>query len=210
MVPHIGVLIGGFIIGFSIAAPVGPIGLLCIRRTLANGRAVGFVSGLGAATADGIYGAIAALGLTLVSTALIEQRFWLRLLGGTFLCYLGARTALTRPAARAATDERRAAGARVQLVGAYISTFFLTLSNPMTILSFAAVFAGLGLGTAQRDFVSAALLVLGVFTGSGLWWLTLSTGVGLLRTRVGPGLLVWVNRASGRSSPLSAWRRCSV
>ncbi len=177
--------------GFSIAAPVGPIGLLCIRRTLADGRAAGFASGLGAATADGLYGAVAAFGLTIISNVLIEQRLWLRLLGGAFLCYLGVRTFLAKPLQQAASGEG------MPLAGAYISTFFLTLTNPLTILSFAAVFAGLGLGSAQRDYASALVLVLGVFAGSALWWLTLSTGVGLLRTRVGPRLLVWVNRISG-------------
>ncbi|KRT77178.1 MAG: putative threonine efflux protein [Armatimonadetes bacterium CSP1-3] len=191
MVPRIGTLIRGLIIGFSIAAPVGPIGLLCIRRTLADGRVAGFVSGLGAATADGFYGAVAAFGLTIISHALIEDRVWLRLVGGAFLCYLGVRTFLAKPAPQAA------AGEGMQLAGAYISTFLLTLTNPLTILSFAAVFAGLGLGSAQRDYASAVVLVLGVFAGSALWWLTLSTGVGLLRTRVGPRLLVWVNRISG-------------
>lgn len=177
--------------GFSIAAPVGPIGLLCIRHTLADGRAAGFASGLGAATADGLYGAVAAFGLTIISNVLIEQRLWLCLLGGAFLCYLGVRTFLAKPLQQAASGEG------MPLAGAYISTFFLTLTNPLTILSFAAVFAGLGLGSAQRDYASALVLVLGVFAGSALWWLTLSTGVGLLRTRVGPRLLVWVNRSSG-------------
>jgi threonine/homoserine/homoserine lactone efflux protein len=187
----LGVLLRGVALGFSIAAPVGPIGLLCIRRTLADGRAAGFVSGLGAATADGLYGAVAAFGLTLVSNALIEQRLWLRLVGGTFLCYLGGRTVLARPAAAGG-----AVGAP-RLAGAYISTFLLTLANPLTILSFAAVFAGLGLGSTERDALSAALLVLGVFVGSTLWWLTLSTGVGAFRARVGPPVLQWVNRVSG-------------
>ncbi len=191
MVPRIGTLSKGLIIGFSIAAPVGPIGLLCIRRTLAHGREAGFISGLGAATADGLYGTVAAFGLTFISNALIEQHQWLRLLGGAFLCYLGGRTFLARPAARSA------AGGRSQWTGAYTSTLLLTLANPLTILSFAAVFAGLGLGSAQRDFTSALVLVLGVFAGSALWWLTLSTGVGLLRRRVGTPLLVWVNRISG-------------
>jgi len=186
-----GILIRGIIIGFSIAAPVGPIGVLCIRRTLAHGRAVGFVSGLGAATADGFYGAVAALGLTVVSGFLLEERLWLRLVGGGFLCYLGIRTFLARPAAQAAP------GGGTSLAGAYLSTLLLTLTNPLTILSFAAVFAGLGLGSAGRDYASAAAMVLSVFSGSALWWLTLAAGVGLLRARVGPGILVWVNRLSG-------------
>lgn len=184
-------LLKGLLIGFSIAAPVGPIGALCIRRTLASGRAAGLVSGLGAATADAIYGCIAGFGLTFISSLLISQQLWLKLIGGAFLCYLGVRTLLARPAAQAAN----ASGAG--LLGAYASTFFLTLTNPTTILSFLAVFAGLGLASAAGSYGAAGLLVLGVFIGSALWWLLLSGGVGLLRARVTPGALVWVNRVSG-------------
>lgn len=184
-------LFRGLLIGFSIAAPVGPIGALCIRRTLANGRAAGLLSGLGAATADACYGCVAGFGLTFISGMLIRQQLWLKLIGGLFLCYLGVRTLLAHPAARAAN----ASGAG--LLGAYTSTLLLTLTNPTTILSFVAVFAGLGLANAAGDYGQAALLVLGVFAGSALWWLLLSGGVSLLRTRVTPAVLVWVNRASG-------------
>lgn len=184
-------LLRGLLIGFSIAAPVGPIGALCIRRTLANGRAAGLVSGLGAASADAIYGCIAGFGLTFISSLLISQQLWLKLIGGAFLCYLGVRTLLARPAEQAAS----AAGAG--LLGAYASTFVLTLTNPTTILSFLAVFAGLGLASAAGDYGQAALLVLGVFVGSALWWLLLSGGVSLLRARLNAQALVWVNRASG-------------
>ncbi len=184
-------LLKGLLIGFSIAAPVGPIGALCIRRTLANGRAAGLVSGLGAATADAIYGCIAGFGLTFISSLLISQQLWLKLIGGAFLCYLGVRTLLAHPSAQAAN----ASGAG--LLGAYASTFFLTLTNPTTILSFLAVFAGLGLASAAGSYGAAGLLVLGVFIGSALWWLLLSGGVGLLRARVTPATLVWVNRVSG-------------
>ena len=125
-------LLRGLIIGFSIAAPVGPIGVLCIRRTLAQGRAAGLVSGLGAASADALYGCVAGFGLTFVSGLLIAQQSWLKLLGGVFLCYLGVRTLLAQPA------ERAAAAGGMGLAGAYGSTFLLTLTNPTTILSFAA------------------------------------------------------------------------
>ncbi len=184
-------LLRGLIIGFSIAAPVGPIGVLCIRRTLAEGRASGLVSGLGAATADAIYGCIAGFGLTFISSILVSQQGWLRLVGGGFLCYLGLRTFLARPAEQAALAEGNG------LVGAYASTFVLTLTNPMTILSFAAVFAGLGVASASGNYVSAGVLVLGVFIGSALWWLTLSGSVGLFRAKFDPHGLRWVNRISG-------------
>ncbi|MFB0536791.1 MAG: LysE family translocator [Anaerolineae bacterium] len=188
---NIAFLLRGLIIGFCIAAPVGPIGVLCIRRTLAEGRASGLVSGLGAATADAIYGCIAGFGLTFISSILISQQGWLRLIGGGFLCYLGLKTFLAKPAEQAAS-----AGGN-GLVGAYASTSFLTLTNPMTILSFAAVFAGLGVASASGNYVSAGALVLGVFMGSALWWLTLSGVVGAFRTRFNPHGLRWVNRISG-------------
>jgi threonine/homoserine/homoserine lactone efflux protein len=184
-------LIKGILIGFSIAAPVGPIGVLCIRRTLADGRASGLLSGLGAATADALYGAVAALGLTFISSTLLGQQFWLRLLGGAFLLFLGVRTLITPPATEGASASGRG------LLGAYASTFFLTLTNPTTILSFVAIFAGLGAGSAAGDYASAALMVLGVFLGSALWWLILSGGVGAFRSRFNLRAMRWVNVLSG-------------
>jgi threonine/homoserine/homoserine lactone efflux protein len=186
----VGLLLKGIIIGFAIAAPVGPIGVLCIRRTLADGRLPGFVSGLGAATADAVYGAVAAFGLTLVTDFLMEGASWLRLIGGAFLLFLGIRTFFARPAERAAPARNGG------LVGAYASTLFLTLTNPTTILSFAAIFAGLGVGS-TNDALSAMLLVLGVFLGSALWWLVLSGTAGLFRAKLSAGGLRWVNRVSG-------------
>jgi threonine/homoserine/homoserine lactone efflux protein len=186
-----GLLARGILIGFSIAAPVGPIGVLCIRRTLADGGAAGFVSGLGAATADAVYGSLAGFGLTALSGPLMQEQRWLRLIGGMFLVYLGIRTYLAVPA-------EAAAGARGSgLLGAYASTLFLTLANPMTILSFAAIFAGLGLVNRAGSYASAGLLVLGVFLGSATWWFILSSTAGALRDRFSPAGLRWVNRASG-------------
>ena len=187
----LGLYLKGFIMGFSIAAPVGPVGLLCIRRTLANGRLSGFVSGLGAATADGIYGLIAGFGLTFVAAALVEQQFWLRLIGGAFLIYLGARTFLAHPAAEPAA--LKASGLWMD----YFSTLAVTLTNPLTILAFAAVFAGLGFTSGQRYDQSVVGLVLGVFSGSAAWWLLLSLGVSLLRSRVTLRGLQWVNWSAG-------------
>ena len=184
-------LLRGLLLGFAIAAPVGPIGVLCIRRTLAEGRAAGLVSGLGAATADAVYGCVAAFGLTFISSLLVGQQGWIRLVGGLFLCYLGLKTFLATPA------EEPAVARDGGLLGDYASTFFLTLTNPMTILSFTAIFAGLGIGSAAGNYASAALLVLGVFTGSALWWLILSGGVSMFRTKLGVTSLRWVNRISG-------------
>jgi len=184
-------LVKGLIIGFSIAAPVGPIGILCIRRSLAQGRLAGLLSGLGAATADALYGSIAGFGLTYVSNLLLRQQNWLSLIGGIFLCYLGIKTWLSRPVERAATAENK------NLRGAYVSTFFLTLTNPATILSFAAIFAGLGLANTGADYLTASMLVLGVFSGSALWWLTLSGGVSLFRSKFTPHRLRWLNGLAG-------------
>jgi threonine/homoserine/homoserine lactone efflux protein len=183
-------LLKGVAIGFSIAAPVGPIGVLCIRRSIADGRAAGLVTGLGAATADAAYGCIAGFGLTAVSGLLVRQKIWLGLVGGLFLCWLGMRTLLSKPAEQAAPSER--AG----LFSAYLSTLFLTLTNPMTILSFVAVFAGIGLG-ASSNYVDASTLVFGVFVGSAIWWLFLSAGVGWMRSRINSGWTLAVNRLSG-------------
>jgi threonine/homoserine/homoserine lactone efflux protein len=184
-------LIRGIVLGFSIAAPVGPIGMLCIRRTLANGRLHGFVSGLGAATADMLYGIIAALGLTAVSAALTSNAFWLRVIGGIFLIYLGITTFRSEPASQAARAEARG------LLGSYLSTLFLTITNPLTILSFAAMFAALGAGTGSGAYGNGVLVALGVFLGSAAWWLLLSGSVSLIRGWITPARLRWVNRISG-------------
>jgi threonine/homoserine/homoserine lactone efflux protein len=181
----------GLVIGFSIAAPVGPIGVLCIRRTLAEGQLYGLVSGLGAATADAMYGCVAAFGLTFISSFLIGHKLWLSLIGGLFLLYLGIKTLLSKPAEDAAKAEGTG------LLGAYASTFLLTVTNPMTILSFVAIFAALGLGSTTGSYASALILVLGVFCGSATWWLLLSGGVGLFRNKFNARGLLWVNRISG-------------
>src|SRR5258706_65344 len=145
-------LLTGLVVGLSIAAPVGPIGLLCIRRSLEQGRVVGLVTGLGAATADAAYGCIAGFGLTAVSAFLLAHVSLLRVGGGAALCYLGVRTFLSAPAQREA--QVKADG----LASAYFSTLVLTLANPLTILSFVAIFAGFGL-TASPSYGAAAVLV---------------------------------------------------
>jgi threonine/homoserine/homoserine lactone efflux protein len=185
------ILLAGLLIGFSIAAPVGPVGVLTIRRTLNEGRLSGLATGLGAATADAVYGSVAGFGITFIANLLVGQRGVLGLLGGFYLCYLGISTFLAPP--RAAAPELRAEG----LWGNYLSTFFLTLTNPMTILSFTAIFAGLGpVGWGGR-YQSAALLISGVFLGSVLWWLILTEGVSTFRSRFSQTGLRWVNWVSG-------------
>jgi threonine/homoserine/homoserine lactone efflux protein len=182
----------GWILGLSIAAILGPIGVLCVRRTLSSGFTVGWLSGMGAATADAAYASLAAFGVTALTAVLVEQRQWLRLVGGLFLLYLGLRTFRARPALSPALGGASAGG----LVGAYGSTLLLTLSNPMTIMSFVAIFAGLGLGVVGGMFAGAAL-VLGVFLGSATWWLILACITSLFRTRLTPPVFRLVNMASG-------------
>ncbi len=180
----------GLAVGFTVAAAVGPISLLTIRRTLAHGRVYGLVSGIGVALADASYGGIAAFGLTAITSVLIGTRAVLGLIGGGFLVWLAIRTIRAEPAERAAETEDRPG-----LAGAFLSIYGLTMTNPMTILSFAGIFAGLGL--AGRGGTDAALLTLGVFLGSSLWWVLLTAVVGRVRTRVTPRALRWVNRVSG-------------
>ncbi|WP_374721062.1 LysE family translocator [Peribacillus tepidiphilus] len=185
------ILLKGLILGFSIAAPVGPIGILCIRRTIAYGRLYGFFSGLGAATADAIYGLIAGFGLTFIMNFLLDQQFILQAFGGLFLCYLGVQIFRSNPAKESA----KANGST--LFTSYFSVFLLTISNPMTIMSFLGVFAGLGIGNSMGESFSALYLVIGVFVGSAFWWLTLSIIVGLLKDRFNTNMLSWVNKVSG-------------
>ena len=184
-------LLRGLIIGFSIAAPVGPISVLCIRRTLSNGWRAGLLSGLGAATADAAYGCVAGFGLAIVSSTLISQQMWLRLAGGLFLCFLGAKTFASKP------REHLISPTGLGLAQAYFSTLFLTITNPMTIMLFAGIFAGVGLAGAGGDFLSAGALVSGVFIGSALWWLILSTAAGLSHRKFGAYRLHLVNKISG-------------
>jgi threonine/homoserine/homoserine lactone efflux protein len=179
----------GLVLGFTIAAAVGPISLLVIRRTLAHGRIYGLASGMGVALADATYGGIAAFGLTALTTILVGGRLVLGLVGGLFLLVLAWRTITSRP------SEVAVAEGRPGLVGAFLSIFGLTMTNPMTILSFGAIFAGLGVvGSGSAD---AALLTLGVFSGSAAWWVILTAVVSALRTRVTVRALTWVNRVSG-------------
>ncbi len=182
----------GLLIGFVIAAPVGPIGVLCARRTLMHGRRAGFFSGMGAATADSIYGFVAAFGLTYVSDLVVGHQFPLRLAGGALLVVLGVKAFIAHPVRK--TELPRMAR---HYAGMYSSTFFLTLTNPMTIFSFGAVFAGFGLAGAKGSMLSAGILVLGVFLGSGLWWLFLVGIFSIWRRRFQANELTWVNRIAG-------------
>ncbi len=183
-------LVRGFALGFVIAAGVGPISLLVIRRTLAEGRVVGLASGFGVATADATYGGIAAFGLSAITDVLVGGRRVLGLVGGLFLLWLAWNAIRSRPGAEAAVTERRGG-----LVGAYLSILGLTLANPMTILSFGALFAGSGLTGSNP--AESAMITLGVFAGSTAWWIVLTSAIAVLRSRVTPRWLRTVNIVSG-------------
>jgi len=185
--------IRGLLIGLSIAATVGPMSILCIQRTLNKGQLYGFISGLGIATADCVYGSIAAFGLTLITDFLLNEQIWIRIIGGLFLMYLGIKTILSQPSERAASLDMKSNS----YLGAYTSTFFLTLTNPLTILSFAAIFAGIGVASASNNFISAIAVVLGVFSGSTLWWIILTSAISLFRKKLNAQWLLWINRVSG-------------
>lgn len=183
----------GLAFGFILAATVGPMWVLCFRRTVAHGALAGLASGMGVAVADGLYGAVAAFGLTAISGFLLAHGFWIGLAGAAFLLWLGVRTLLARPAALQDEPNGKPAGSHA---AAFASTLGLTLANPPTILAFAAIFVGLGLAS-TTDYASAALIVAGVFLGSAAWWLILAAGAGWLRNRIGPGWLRGINLVSG-------------
>ncbi len=186
------IFLKGLVLGFSIAAPVGPMGVLCIKRTMAGGTIAGLCTGLGTATADAAYGCIAAFGLTAVSVFILGMGFYLKVFGGLFLLYLGVATFFAAPAAMSG------GGRSKNLFANCVSAFFLTLANPMTIMSFAAIFAGFGVGgKAMAGLLEPAFLVAGVFSGSMLWWLVLSLFTSIFREKLGQGSLRWINRLSG-------------
>ncbi|MEG6510389.1 LysE family translocator [Desulforamulus ruminis] len=186
----IGFFLKGLIIGFSIAAPVGPIGILCIKRSLSKGRMQGFISGLGAASADALYGCIAGFGLTAITNLFLSQKLLLNMLGGLFLCYLGCRTFFSMATAREVPLIKNS------YLGSYLSVFLLTLTNPMTIFSFLGIFSGLGV-VESSSYRSAITLVLGVFWGSALWWFILSNLANGFRQYLNQRGMNWINRGSG-------------
>ena len=183
----------GLIFGFVLAAIVGPMWVLCFRRTLEQGIAAGIASGMGIAVADAIYGAVAAFGLTAISGFLLAHSFWIGLAGVAFLGWLGVNALVAKPVDLAA--EPNGAPSR-SLGAAFVSTLTLTLANPPTILAFTAMFAGLGLA-AGANYQSAAVIVAGVFIGSAAWWLILVAGAAALRARVTARVLRAINVVSG-------------
>lgn len=185
-------VIRGFLLGFAIAASPGPIFFLCLRRSLVRGRLIGLVSGLGVATADGFYAALAAFGIGAITTVLFGERRWLALAGGVVLVVLGVRTLLER----ASTSREAAATNGAGFAWAYLSTLGLTITNPATIISFAALAAALGIGISS-GLIAPSLLVLGVFAGSASWWLILALVAAALGSRVTPRVVRGISFVSG-------------
>jgi threonine/homoserine/homoserine lactone efflux protein len=191
-------LLKGIAVGIVIAVPVGPVGVLCVRRTIFEGRLFGFISGLGAASADTIFGIVAGFGLTVVSDVLLDFQGWLRAAGGLFLVYIGA-SALRKRIVRYERPEKSAEN----LLSAYLSTFALTITNPVTILAFLGIFAGVGFTGEEATLGRAAMLVAGVLLGSLIWWLGISLGAGIFRRSFGERHLTLLNRISGAILTLS-------
>ena len=181
----------GLLIGFFIAAPVGPIGILCIQRTISYGKIAGITSGLGAASADSFYGAAAAFGLAVVSGVLLSGHIWIQMFGGIALCYFGLRTVRRPFASYVSTVNTN------HLKWNYLSTLALTLTNPMTILLFVAVFASIGFASSSDPMYTSIFIIAGVFSGSMLWWLTISTFISMIRTKLSDNVMEWIGRIAG-------------
>lgn len=183
--------IKGVFVGFVIAAPVGPVGIMCIHRTIAQGKIAGYVSGLGAALADTFFGAIAAFGFGFIAGPLIEHNNWLRFVGGSVLCLIGLRSLLTRKLPPPATRDRKG------LIGDFVSAFLVTLTNPITVISFAAIYAALNIPHLADNLRWGFALTLGVFVGAAVWWLLLTIVAGAFHGRVAERGVLWINRISG-------------
>jgi threonine/homoserine/homoserine lactone efflux protein len=185
-------LLQGLVIGFAVAAPVGPVGLLCIRRSILDGRTAGFVTGLGAAVADAIFGLVAALGLTTVTTFLSGHAHAFQLAGGFFLLAIGLTTLRSRPPQRETGSVHAP-----NLAVAFASTVAITLANPMTIAGFVGIFTGFGVGLQTTGARPVGWLVFGVFLGSASWWLVLSTAASWFARRLNDGGLRIINLVAG-------------
>jgi len=175
--------------GFVVAAPVGPVAVLCLRRTVARGALSGAVTGLGAAVADTVYGIVAAYGVSFLANLLLANEFWFRLVGGIVLCALAAKTLFAGPA------EARARSVN-GLAGDFVSALIITGTNPITVIAFGVVFTTIGVAGAGAELEWAEALIAGVFTGSMLWWLTLTGIAGLFRSVLGRAGMRWINRVS--------------
>ena len=183
-------LLDGIIVGFSASVPLGPIGVLCIQRTPNRGRLAGFVSGLGAAMSDTIYAIVAGFSLSFVLDVIEAQMFWLQLAGAIILIVMGVKIFLTNPAIQL----RRQKNKNTSLIQDFVSTFIITITNPLAIFLFIAAFSVVG---GEKQFDMQLLLVSGVFIGAASWWLTLTSLIGLFRKKINLRRLYWINKIAG-------------
>ena len=192
------ILIQGIVFGFFLALPVSPVGVLCVQRTLSQGRMHGLISGLGAAFGDALYGAVAAFGISAVEDWITGHQGALRLVGGIILLLLALRTVIAMVHAHPVTD---GTDEKIQkrivthsLVKDFLSTFMLAITNPITFIAFAGLLATLGFTEAGRSIGNASILVAGVFAGSALWWIALSTTANVFRPIVDGSYQMWMDR----------------
>ncbi len=183
----------GMIVGFSASVPLGPIGVLCIQRTLQRGRLAGFFSGLGAAVSDTIYAVIAGFSLSFIVAFIEEQIFWIQIFGAVILFLLGAHIYRSNPAVQL----RRQRRSKSSYLQDFVSTFLLTISNPLALFLFIAFFAGFGVVAPNSGLAGQLVLILGVFLGATTWWLLLTSVVGLFRQAVNLRRLFWINKIAG-------------
>lgn len=183
----------GMIVGFSASVPLGPIGVLCIQRTLQRGRLAGFFSGLGAAVSDTIYAVIAGFSLSFIVAFIEEQIFWIQIFGAVILFLLGAHIYRSNPAVQL----RRQRRSKSSYLQDFVSTFLLTISNPLALFLFIAFFAGFGVVAPNSGLAGQLVLILGVFLGATTWWLLLTSVVGLFRQAVNLRRLYWINKIAG-------------
>ena len=186
-------LIKGFLIGFVASIPLGPIGVMCIQRTLCNSRRSGFVSGLGAALADSIFATVAFFSLSVVMSFVESNMVIVKVIGGITVIMVGMVIFLKNPVMQI----RRNRAGKGSLWSDFLSLFFVTLANPAFILIFLALFAAVGVSSSGLPFGQGALMLLGVLCGASFWWFTLSSVISLFRHKIRPRHLLWINRISG-------------
>jgi len=186
-------LIKGIVVGFLASIPLGPVGVLCIQRTINKGRFSGLISGMGAATVDAFFALVAALGLTYIINFIEDQQFFIQLIGGGVLVFLGAKIFNTNPIKQIRRHRRK----KNKLIEDYLSVLFLTLSNPLAVFLFVAAFAGIGMVTAKDSSLKSSLVISGVFLGAMLWWGVLTFLIDLFRKRFRLKQLWWINKIAG-------------
>ncbi len=187
-------IIKGIIIGLAVSIPLGPIGVLIIQKTIQKGRLAGFVSGMGAAVADTLYATVAALGLSVVINFIKAQEFYLQIIGSIFLIFLGARIYFSNPIKQLRAQYR---GGKRGMLGDFLSTFFLTASNPITVFVFIGIFAGASVFKREPNLQDHLILISSVTLGCVLWWFSLSTIINVFRKKFRLKQLFWINRTAG-------------